>query len=812
MQLLDRYLNAVRFWLPNAQKNDIIAELSEDLQSAIAEREEVLCRSLADDELAELLKQRGHPIIVASGYMPRRSLIGPALFPIYAFVLKIVGFCFVVPWVVAWGAVMFYVPSVAKAHPGVLAKTVALWDVLWLGLLAGFAIVTIVFAVVERIQARSKLFQDWDPKKLPPSIAEIPRGTSTFELAASLTFGIWWIATMSSGRIGLGSPVEITPAPPWPYFFWGFLGVTLLNVVQAAIHLMRPYWTPRRAVLRLAGDASGAALFCWMLKAGILAGISVANVSAIRTAEIVSEVNRWAGRALPLAIGLGIWLVIWDARRILRLNTKPIESVRAAVALVVMLFILDGHAGAQLQTQAHAPAAANLPSDDEIRHILADRIDVQHKSVGMVVGITSPAGRRIISYGAPTKDGLGRLSGDTVFEIGSVTKIFTALLLADMVERGDVALADPVVKYLPSGTRMPERNGRQITLVDLATHTSGLPFFPPDVPLNDVQAAQRILEGYGTDQLYAFLASYELPQDIGTKWGYSNVGFAILGQALARRASTDYEALVRSRITKPLGMASTTLTLTPALRSRLATGYDAKLQPAAQVNMPAFLAAGCLRSSTNDLLTFLDAFLGSGESRMQPAMHRMLETKRPGAGFFKQALGWWLVSFAPNDDGFVFFGGQTPGYSSAVAYDPKTQVGIVVLSNDTENDGGLAWHLMRASFPVQSSEVEKARTAKMKTEIQLGTEALDHFTGKYRLEAGPTAGDVVTIERITGLLVMRSGADKSAGLPLHAQTDHSFFAREADVEVTFITDAVDGVKRMVIRFAGADTAAAWIGQ
>lgn len=197
---------------------------------------------------------------------------------------------------------------------------------------------------------------------------------------------------------------------------------------------------------------------------------------------------------------------------------------------------------------------------------------------------------------------------------------------------------------------------------------------------------------------------------------------------------------------------------------------------------------------------------------MQPAMHRMLETKRPGAGFFKQALGWWLVSFAPNDDGFVFFGGQTPGYSSAVAYDPKTQVGIVVLSNDTENDGGLAWHLMRASFPVQSSEVEKARTAKMKTEIQLGTEALDHFTGKYRLEAGPTAGDVVTIERITGLLVMRSGADKSAGLPLHAQTDHSFFAREADVEVTFITDAVDGVKRMVIRFAGADTAAAWIGQ
>src|SRR6516162_5296488 len=104
MQLLDRYLNAVRFWLPREQKDDIIAELSEDLRSAIADEEETLGRPLTNDEVVELLKQRGHPILVAGGYLPQRALIGPTLFPIYVFVLKIVALCFIAPWIAAWAA------------------------------------------------------------------------------------------------------------------------------------------------------------------------------------------------------------------------------------------------------------------------------------------------------------------------------------------------------------------------------------------------------------------------------------------------------------------------------------------------------------------------------------------------------------------------------------------------------------------------------------------------------------------------------------------------------------------------------------
>jgi hypothetical protein len=116
------------------------------------------------------------------------------------------------------------------------------------------------------------------------------------------------------------------------------------------------------------------------------------------------------------------------------------------------------------------------------------------------------------------------LDGDTGFEIGSVTKVFTALLLADLVRKGEVALADPVAKYLPA---VKIRNGSSITLLSLATHTSGLPFMPDDVPAFDDSAATKCAAA----QLYQFLASYELPRHRGTKWDYSNIGYWLLGQA-----------------------------------------------------------------------------------------------------------------------------------------------------------------------------------------------------------------------------------------------------------------------------------------
>jgi D-alanyl-D-alanine-carboxypeptidase/D-alanyl-D-alanine-endopeptidase len=469
-----------------------------------------------------------------------------------------------------------------------------------------------------------------------------------------------------------------------------------------------------------------------------------------------------------------------------------------------MSFLLSTAGSRGQQPSVAPPVNPSLPSDSELRKILVDRIDVQHKSIGMVVAITGPNGRRIIPYGRLNQTGSGQLSGDTVFEIGSVTKIFTALLLADMVQQGEVSLNDPVAKYLPPEVKMPERNGHSITLLDLATQTSGLPFFPSDIPLNDPGAAERIVAGYQTAKVYEFVSHYQLTRDIGSKWEYSNLGFALLGDALARRAGTDYESLLKARITGPLGMKSTSISLSPEMRSRLAAGYDVDLKSAPEVDMPAFVAAGCLHSTANDLLLLLEAFMNYKTSPLAPAMQEMLSPRRPGPGF-QQALGWWIVSLGAADPGFIFHGGQTSGFSSAIAFDPRTRTGVVVLSNNTRDDGGLAWHLMRPNFPLADSASQKALQDEARKESTIDSKVLDLDTGRYRISSGPGAGEIITVQRTGAYLVMKTSSTPPAGLRLHARTERTFFVTETDLQIEFKSDAGNPASGIEILFAGSKT-------
>src|ERR1041385_5708353 len=168
---------------------------------------------------------------------------------------------------------------------------------------------------------------------------------------------------------------------------------------------------------------------------------------------------------------------------------------RAIPALFVALLIA-----------AHLFAAPPpIASDAEIRKILVDRIDAQKQGVGIVVGVIEPSGRRIVAYGSADRDDQGPLDGDTVFEIGSVTKVFTSLLLADAVQRGEVALGDPVSKYLPAGTKVPDHGGKPIRLVDLSTHTSALPSLPSNLTPKD---PRNPYADYAVAQLYELRGSF----------------------------------------------------------------------------------------------------------------------------------------------------------------------------------------------------------------------------------------------------------------------------------------------------------------
>jgi CubicO group peptidase (beta-lactamase class C family) len=274
-------------------------------------------------------------------------------------------------------------------------------------------------------------------------------------------------------------------------------------------------------------------------------------------------------------------------------------------------------------TAALCGTGAQAQTDSEIRAMLVERVDVLRHATGMVVGIVGPSGRRVIAYGTMAKDDKRPMNGDTLFEIGSLTKVFTSLVLADMVQHGEVSLDDPVAKYLPAGVKVPERGGRSITLVDLATHTSGLPRIPNNMRPKDFANPYA---DYSAERLYQFLGAYSLPRDIGSQYEYSNLGAGLLGLALARRAGTSYEALIRSRICDPLGMSGTRVSLSPELKARLATGHDATLAPRPNWDFDALAGAGALKSSANDLLNLLSMHLGYLESPLSAAWRAWFTT------------------------------------------------------------------------------------------------------------------------------------------------------------------------------------------
>ena len=462
---------------------------------------------------------------------------------------------------------------------------------------------------------------------------------------------------------------------------------------------------------------------------------------------------------------------------------------RSAVA-VVLLALLTPHAG-RAQSSRMAP-------DAEIRQILVDRIDAQKQSVGIVVGVIEPAGRRVVAYGHPAANDTRPLNGDTLFEIGSITKVFTSLLLADAVERGEVALTDPVAKFLPATVKVPERGGRSITLVDLSTHTSGLPRLPTNFAPKD---AANPYADYSVENLYAFLSGYRLTRDIGTEYEYSNLGGGLLGHALALRARTDYEALVRARVTTPLGMASTAITLVPEMKERLAVGHSPTLQPVANWDLPTLAGAGALRSTTHDLLTFLAANLGYTSTPLAPAMASMLKVRRPTASpNLAIALGWHVLSAHGKE--IVWHNGGTAGYRTFIGYDQKARVGVVVLSNAGTPAGpdDIGRHLLDAESPLLAPQT----APKSRTEIAVDPGIYDGYVGRYQL----APSSILTVTKTDNHLFAQLTGQPS--FEVFPESAKEYFYKVVDAQLTFDVDSGGKATAVVLHQNGANVRAARI--
>ena len=326
-------------------------------------------------------------------------------------------------------------------------------------------------------------------------------------------------------------------------------------------------------------------------------------------------------------------------------------------------------------------AVWGLSAQDAVRAALIGRIDQAKHGTGALVGLLTPQGRSFAVYGRVRIDG-PPATPDTIVEIGSIGKVFTAFLLANMVERGEVALDDPVGKYLPATVTVPSFQGKAMTLADLATHTSGLP--RDSVPV-DLESDRSPYEGYTAEQLYAFLGRFRLERAPGSKWEYSNVGTGLLGHALALRAGAGYEDLVRRRLFDPLGMTGTRITFDAEQQARRATGHNGKLLPLPPWTGGVIAPAGGWNSTAADMLTFAADVLDEKSPR-RAVYARMTSVTRPGAGQgVQQALGWEMFRYRTND--MLGHNGGTFGFEARLVVDMTRKRAVIAWANGRSGNG-----------------------------------------------------------------------------------------------------------------------------
>jgi D-alanyl-D-alanine-carboxypeptidase/D-alanyl-D-alanine-endopeptidase len=415
-------------------------------------------------------------------------------------------------------------------------------------------------------------------------------------------------------------------------------------------------------------------------------------------------------------------------------------------------------------------------SEDAIRRLLVDRLDERRLSVGMGVGVTEANSHRFVAYGCRDTCGGSPVNEKTLFEIGSITKLFTALLLSDMAVRGEVRLDEPVAELLPAGTRVPARDGRAITLRDLASHYSGLPRVAtngdsPDRPGGPYAA-------YSAERLYQFLAGHELIRTPGDSFEYSNVGAGLLGHALVlRAAASGYESLIRARILDPLRMDDTVIAIPSRLAADVASGHDDSLEPTSDWTFDVLAGTGAFRSTLSDLLRLMDAVCDPGSPIASIIRPLMTPRGRGGLELAKPHPGGAMALSKP---------GGTGGFRGFVRCIPEWKRGVVVLSNasiDAVVDLGI--HVLDPCCDLMS----------YRKEVAIDPTCLARLVGRYQLK------DWVFNVTSTGDRLHVPLADQHRVFPT---SEWHFFHKSAPVQLTFEPGEDGRAARLILHHNGTD--------
>ncbi len=294
---------------------------------------------------------------------------------------------------------------------------------------------------------------------------------------------------------------------------------------------------------------------------------------------------------------------------------------------------------------------------------------------GVAIGVFYNQNGQVYTFGVADKKTQKAVTGNTIFDIASLTKVFTATELAIQVESGRMAFSDSVAKYLP-GLNQPGAPIQNVTLQELATHTSSLPRTPPASGQNHPPNQKTLIH---------YFQNWRPDYPIGTHFLYSNIAYGLLGYTMARARGETYQQLIREDILKPLGMERTMIVVPPNLQQDYATGYKPDGEPAQRWPMVAWPGGGSLRSTANDMLSFLEANLGArGTQELIEAMQTAQKPYYKVSQKLTIGLGWQLVH--ANGLFYIDKNGGVPGFSSYIGMLPDKKIGVVILANKAKTN------------------------------------------------------------------------------------------------------------------------------
>lgn len=410
---------------------------------------------------------------------------------------------------------------------------------------------------------------------------------------------------------------------------------------------------------------------------------------------------------------------------------------------------------------------------------------------GVVVALIDPARKagevEYLSFGRTSAEVAAPPGPDAVFEIGSISKVLTSLLLADAVARGEVTLDTAAGQLLPFGVRFPDKDGERVTLEHLASHRSGLPALPENLAPADIGDPYA---GYGPDQLYAYLERAELMFTPGTSYAYSNLGAGLLGHLLARRIDASYEDAVRARVLEPLGLKETWISVPTEAQERFVPGSTAGGKPSGRWTFDALAGAGAWLSTPRDMVHLALVAAAASRGKDGPLAEVLRASFAPlaevGQGM-QIGLAWHVT-----EAGILWHNGMTGGHASFIGIDPASGRGVVILASTASP---LVTRLGIGMFDVFAG---KPLDLELRI-VKLADDELDRLVGTYRLGSG----EQLEVKRSGRALHIAMGPEE---VRLYPRSPIEFIVLELEASVDFVIED-DRVRGFVLHLPQGDVIA-----